>query len=78
MFTSWKIHILKPKLGGGWFRFDFLGEPAVNFLWRKGWPFGCVKKNVRPQEHTQVSIFQNPYDIPLYWLFNKDPYNGLF
>ena len=20
---------------------------------------------------------QNPYDIPLYWLINKDPYNGL-
>ena len=25
---------------------------------------------------TNVSNVQNPYDIPLYSLFNRDPYNG--
>ena len=25
----------------------------------------------------QLSNVQNPYDIPLYWLVYRDPYNGL-
>ena len=25
----------------------------------------------------QVSSDENPVDIPLYWLVNRDPYNGL-
>ena len=25
-----------------------------------------------------VSNVQNPVDIPLYWLVDRDPYNGLF
>ena len=25
---------------------------------------------------TNMSNVQNPYDIPLYWLVNRDPYNG--
>ena len=25
----------------------------------------------------QFSHVQNPYDIPLYYVFNRDPYNGL-
>ena len=25
----------------------------------------------------QMSNAQNPYDIPLYWLINRDPYHGL-
>ena len=28
--------------------------------------------------HQQMSSVQNPYDIPLYWLVNRDPYNGLY
>ena len=26
---------------------------------------------------TQLSNVQNPVDIPLYWLVDRDPYNGL-
>ena len=29
-----------------------------------------------PSSH-HLSNVQNPYDIPFYWLVNRDPYNGL-
>ena len=29
------------------------------------------------QHEREMSSIQNPYDIPLYWLVNRDPYIGL-
>ncbi len=41
---------------------------------RRGWsaPCGAVRKS-----QNQMSSVQNPYNIPLYWLVNRDPYIGL-
>ena len=36
-----------------------------------------VQDSVFVSWNIQVSYVQNPVDIPLYWLFNRDPYNGL-
>ena len=36
--------------------------------------FFCWKKSGKKK---QLSNVQNPVDIPLYWLVDRDPYNGL-
>ena len=36
-----------------------------------------IVKSKNLGEKKQVSNVQNSYDIPSYWLVNRDPYNGL-
>ena len=43
-------------------------SPAKGIL---RWFFGDALKEL------EVSSVPNPYDTPLYWLVNRDPYNGL-
>ena len=41
------------------------------------------KPKIQPSQPTRLvriwarANVQNPVDIPVYWLFNRDPYNGL-
>ena len=50
---------------------SFVGHVRVEMVL-----FRCVP-NVENQTSSQLSNVQNPVDIPLYWLVNRDPYNGL-
>ncbi len=40
-------------------------------------PCHMNQKGRRKQTNILMSNVQNPVDIPLYWLVNRDPYNGL-
>ena len=35
------------------------------------------RKHLPGENHNHVSNVQNPVDIPLYWLFNRDSFNSL-
>ena len=49
------------------------GAAGLTALFVIYWVLGC-KHGANQYE---LSSVQDPYDIPLYWLVNRDPYNGL-
>ena len=50
------------------YQHSLMKSPAKGIL---RWFFGDALKEL------EVSSVPNPYDTPLYWLVNRDPYNGL-
>ncbi len=63
---------------------DQSGECELQTPWRNNDPMATTNSGLclarwclagRPLSHT--TNVQNPADIPLYWLVDRDPYNGL-
>ena len=46
------------------------------YFWRKS-RLHVLKKIIPNMKRVEMSHEKNPYYFPLYWLVNRDPYNGL-
>ncbi len=75
-------------LGGGFYHPYFWFNTHLNIALDTSHIFGLSVVNslrsasifpfiLHPIDQHHMSSVQNPYDIPLYWLVNRDPYNGL-
>ena len=74
--TFWESPNFNPHLGAGLMHgsHDHF-QPTVGILHRQR--FDACDQHFSPGSDAQMSYEKNPVDIPLYWLFNGTPYNGL-
>ncbi len=64
LLTSQNVPVQQPNIAHQKTDIKYIARAAGDLVQKKSLP-------------VQVSSDENPVDIPLYWLVNRDPYNGL-
>ena len=86
ILTTLRLEIVQFFLffNGPDFHLTFLQDnvrPSFLDHWIVGWwrhiPFAKIYIYIEREREICMSSYENPVDIPLYWLVNRDPYIGL-